>query len=78
MKDLSKEFVKAWEKHTGLEWSIDYQGGFRDSYRDFKAGWDAAAKLYASQPGIEADGEEQAAYDADCDHYNKYGWSPSH
>jgi len=32
----------------------------------------------APQPSNPADDEEQAAYDADCDHYNKYGWSPSH
>ena len=59
MKEPSKEFIEAWEKHTGLEWSIDYQGGFRDSYRDFKAGWDAA-KSCTSQPVIEADAEKQA------------------
>jgi hypothetical protein len=42
MGDLSTDFIKAWERYTGLEWDIDHQGGFGDSYRDFKAGWDAA------------------------------------
>jgi hypothetical protein len=42
MGDLSTHFIKAWERYTGLEWTIDHQGGFGDSYRDFKAGWDAA------------------------------------
>ena len=34
-------FIKAWEKFSGLEWAEDYQGSFRLSFRDFKAGWDA-------------------------------------
>jgi len=34
--------------------------------------------LIASQQSDPADQEEQAAYDADCDQYNRTGWSPSH
>jgi hypothetical protein len=35
------EFIKAWEKYSGLKWDEDRQGGFNLSFRDFKAGWDA-------------------------------------
>ena len=49
MEKPSKEFITAWERHTGLEWEIDYQGGFRDSYRDFKAGWDASFQSASSE-----------------------------
>ena len=63
--EYDQKFIAAWEDYTGLTWAEDYHGGFRLSFRDFKAGWDASSGVY--DPACSKCGDPLTSDELICD-----------
>ena len=60
-------FIKAWERHSGLTWAEDYRGGFGLSFRDFKVGWDAVICSGRYDPVCSKCGDPLTSEELICD-----------